>query len=68
MKKYVPIVTDDPQDNVEAALNLVFVADLRLPVDLALLVGVQLLERSPDHSEHIVLERRDQPAFHIQRR
>ena len=25
MKKYVPIVTDDPQDNVEAALNLVFV-------------------------------------------
>ena len=27
MKKYVPIVTDDPQDNVEAALNLVFVKD-----------------------------------------
>lgn len=25
MKKYYPIVTDDPQDNVEAALNLVFV-------------------------------------------
>ena len=25
MKKYVPIVNDDPQDNVEAALNLVFV-------------------------------------------
>ena len=25
MKKYVPIVTDDPQGNVEAALNLVFV-------------------------------------------
>lgn len=27
MKKYVPIVTDDPQDNVEAALNLVFIKD-----------------------------------------
>lgn len=25
MKKYYPIVTEDPQDNVEAALNLVFV-------------------------------------------
>ena len=25
MKHYTPIVTDDPQDNVEAALNLVFV-------------------------------------------
>ena len=25
MKKYVPIVTDDPKGNVEAALNLVFV-------------------------------------------
>lgn len=25
MKKYYPIVTDDPQDNVEAALNLVYV-------------------------------------------
>lgn len=27
MKRYTPIVTDDPQDNVEAALNLVFVKD-----------------------------------------
>ena len=25
MKNYTPIVTDDPQDNVAAALNLVFV-------------------------------------------
>ena len=25
MKHYTPIVTDDPQGNVEAALNLVFV-------------------------------------------
>ena len=29
MKKYVPIVTDDPQDNVEAALNLVFIRTKR---------------------------------------
>ena len=49
-------------------LAVLFVADLRLPVNLALLVGVQLLERSPDHSEHIVLERRDQPVFHSHRR
>ena len=27
MKRYTPIVTDDPQDNVAAALNLVFVKD-----------------------------------------
>ena len=37
MKKYVPIVTDDPQDNVEAALNLVFAVSythLTLPTKL----------------------------------
>ena len=28
MKKYVPIVTDDPRDNVEAALNLVFIKEI----------------------------------------